>query len=351
MKKLYRKTAILLALMMFLCTGCGKQEELAVAVTWGLAKDELFQLNGESLTVPEAKILLTTQMAGYRNLYGEAVLTRQFGERTLEETIKENTLSLLGKIMVMNQMAEKYQIRLTEEELNQTQLAAEEYVSELSNEERELLDAEEKDAQALFEKILLADKVFEELTGEQEIEISDDEARVVTIRHIMIKTVKTDENGMHQPLGSLEKQEAYTKSLEIFDRLLQGADFDSMSELYNEDIRSEYSVGRGDLTQVLEDAVFSMETGETSIVLESAAGYHIIRCVNNFDREATEQNKSKIVAQRKWDAFEETYNAFAAELKCEFSDKRWDEIQIRGNDSGSGRFLEIYRTYFTDKTE
>ena len=177
----------------------------------------------------------------------------------------------------------------------------------------------------------LADKVFAELTEEEEIEVSDDEARVVTFRHIMIK--KTTED-------------AYTKILMIQDLLSQGADFDSAAEQYSEDVRTEYTVGRGELDAGLEDEIFSMEDGEMSIVLESSEGYHIVLCVSSFNREATEQNKKVLLAQMKWEAFEETYNAFARKQTCEFKEKRWEEIHLDGQDISGTKFYDIYENYF-----
>jgi len=347
----YTKLAVLVLMVLLLCTGCKDDKRAQVVVTWGLSSDELLRVGDVSLKAAEGKILLLNQMAGYRNLYGDAVLTRQYGDQTLEDTMKDNTLSLLGKIMVMNQMAEKYQIHLSREDIEETEAAARDYTESLSEEERSIVNAAEKDVQQLYEKLLLADRVFDELTREEDIEISDDEARVVTLRHIMIKTTVADEGGVRKNVSATEKQEAYTRSLEIFDKLQQGADFDSLADIYNEDVRTEYSVGRGELVQPLEDAVFDMETGELSIVLESAEGYHIILCVNNFDREATELNKSKMVAKRKWEAFEELYNDFAQELNCEFSEKRWNELEIASEDAVNGSFLEIYRDYFSKAEE
>ena len=162
-------------------------------------------------------------------------------------------------------------------------------------------------------------------------EVSDDEARVVTFRHIMIKKATED---------------AYTKILTIQDLLSQGADFDSAAEQYSEDVRTEYTVGRGKLDAGLEDEIFSMEDGEMSIVLESSEGYYIVLCVSSFNREATEQNKKVLLAQKKWEAFEETYNAFARKQTCEFKEKRWEEIHLDGQDISGTKFYDIYENYF-----
>ena len=333
MKKRIRQTVWIFAAVVLLLSGCQKQEKKSVrlVVTGGLASDELFKVNQDVMTVPEAKILLMTGLAKYRNLYGDGVLQETFGDQTLEDSVKEKTLTLLGEIMIMDQMASKYQIALSQEERTKVKEAAAEYIASLNDEETGFCQADEEDAGRLIQRIALADKVFAELTEEEEIEVSDDEARVVTFRHIMIKKATED---------------AYTKILTIQDLLSQGADFDSAAEQYSEDVRTEYTVGRGKLDAGLEDEIFSMEDGEMSIVLESSEGYHIVLCVSSFNREATEQNKKVLLAQKKWEAFEETYNAFARKQTCEFKEKRWEEIHLDGQDISGTKFYDIYENYF-----
>lgn len=325
------KMTVLLLAVLCLLSGCGAgQKRLRVVLTGGLSGNELFRVEKEALTVPEARILLMTELSGYRNLYGETMLSRTFGEQTLEESIKESTLALLGKIVMMDQMAVKYQIALSPEEETRVKDAAAEYYSSLNETEKAFAKANEKDVETLLGRIVLADRVFEELTADADIEVSDDEARVVTIRHIMVKKSK----------------EAYTKLLDVFDQLQQGADFDAMAEKYNEDTQEEYTVGRGELDKELEKEAFRLETGEMSPIVESADGYHILLCVDNFDREATEQNKKKLLTQRKWEAFEETYNAFAREQTCELKEKRWKEISLDKEEISNTSFYDIYRKYF-----
>ena len=76
MKKRIRQTVWIFAAVVLLLSGCQKQEKKSVrlVVTGGLASDELFKVNQDVMTVPEAKILLMTGLSKYRNLYGDGVL-------------------------------------------------------------------------------------------------------------------------------------------------------------------------------------------------------------------------------------------------------------------------------------
>ena len=186
-KKTVAVCGVLLAAALSL-GGCSTKGGLKVVLTGGLSRNELFSVNKAAMTLPEAKLLLMTELARYRNLYGEEMLSRQFGGQTLEESVKESTLDLMGKLLVMDEMADKYQIRLNEEDTANILSASAEYMDTLTETEKAFTGASESDVQHLFEKALLADRVYAELTGEQTIEVSDDEARVVTVRHIFIST-------------------------------------------------------------------------------------------------------------------------------------------------------------------
>lgn len=336
--------------------GCSTKGGLKIVLTGGLSGNELFAVNKETMTLPEAKLLLMTELARYRNLYGEEMLSRQFGGQTLEESVKESTLSLLGKILVMDEMADKYQIRLSQEDEDNIVSASAEYAASLTEEEQAFTGATESDVQQLFEKALLADRVYAELTGEQNIEVSDDEARVVTVRHIFIKTDSSgstaDTSGSQDEEASADDSQtqaagdAYSRAMAVFDQLQQGADFDSMAQQYSDDTQEEYQVARGDVDEKLEEVLFSLDTGELSTVQQNSTGYHIFLCVNNFDRDATEQNKQKLLEERRWAAFEQTYNAFAKDQVCQFSQRKWDAITLDGEEITNTGLYDVYRSWF-----
>ena len=351
-KKTVAVCGVLLAAALSL-GGCSTKGGLKVVLTGGLSRNELFSVNKAAMTLPEAKLLLMTELARYRNLYGEEMLSRQFGGQTLEESVKESTLDLVGKLLVMDEMADKYQIRLNEEDTANILSASAEYMDTLTETEKAFTGASESDVQHLFEKALLADRVYAELTGEQTIEVSDDEARVVTVRHIFISTAGSGQTGNAGEEASADESQAiaaagdaYNRAMSAYDQLRQGADFDSMAQQYSDDAQEEYQVARGDVEQKLEEALFSLDTGELSTVMQNSTGYHIFLCVNNFDREATDQNKQKLLEERRWEAFEQTYNAFARDQVCQFSQRKWDAITLDGEEITNTGLYDVYRSRF-----
>lgn len=316
------------------CSGGGGFPQLIF--TAGLSADGLFRIEDEEMTEPQAKIVLMTELSRYQTLYGEGILSRDMGGRTLEEEVREGVLEALGKVMVMDEMADIYQIRLTEEERGRILSAAAQYYGELGEAQLAYTEASQEDVAVLMERIALADKVFRELTAEEDIEISDDEARVITVKHIMKKT---------GGLGPEEKEEAYSQMLAVFDRLTRGEDFDTLAGEFSEDTRIQYSFGRGEMDEAFEEAAFALDAGEMSTVVESAQGYHIILCVSNFDREATDVHKEELEKQKRWQAFQEVYEEAARELVCQTSERRMEGLAFPLEAAfGGADFYEAYES-------
>jgi parvulin-like peptidyl-prolyl isomerase len=68
---------------------------------------------------------------------------------------------------------------------------------------------------------------------------------------------------------------------EVWAQLQAGADFDTLAALYNPDTQGELGwFPQGYLLEsIVEEAAFSLEPGQYSEVLQSAAGYHIIQVI------------------------------------------------------------------------
>ncbi len=316
-------------------TGCsGESASFRPIFTTGLSRDGLFRIEEEEMTAQEAKIVLMTELVRYQTLYGSGILQQDTGGQTLEEQVKDSVMETLGKVMVMDEMASTYQIRLTAEERKRLQEGAEEYYDGMSQADLAYTESDLEDVLSLMERLALADKVFQELTAQENTEVSDDEARVITVKHIMMKT-----GGLSQA----EKESVYSQMLEIFDRLSQGEDFDTLAQQYSEDTQVEYSFGRGRMDETFEETAFSLDNGEISTVIESAQGYHIILCVNSFDRAATDEYKIQLEKKKRWDVFESIYEEAAGELVCQVAERRIEELDFPADGSlGNATFFDIY---------
>ena len=127
----------------------------------------------------------------------------------------------------------------------------------------------------------------------------------------------------------------------------EDADFDELIRKYSEDDKATYSFGKGEMDPVFEDAAFNLGTGEISDVVETEYGYHIIKCINTFDREETDANKIKIVEQRREEAFGREYDAYVSTLTRNLNEDLWNTVGFIHDDSVTTQnFFEVYSQYF-----
>ena len=56
-----------------------------------------------------------------------------------------------------------------------------------------------------------------------------------------------------------------------------------------------------------EEAAFALENEQVSEIVETEDGFYLLKCVNNFDREATEVNKVTMVEKRRDEIFGKVY--------------------------------------------
>ncbi|MCM1144782.1 MAG: peptidylprolyl isomerase [Blautia sp.] len=341
--------ALLALLMAFQLIGCGagNSNGVKVVLTTGFHKDEIFRIETVSCTLPEIMVYLTNIQNQYESAYGVQIWDIDLGGMTLEQNVKDIALAQIAQIKTMNLMAGTYKVELTEEEKAQVGHAVEDYYQSLNETEIEAMGVDEGVIRNLYTEYAVAEKVYQYIIKDINPEISDDEARTITIQHILFKTCAIDGTGARIEYTQKAKEDAYAAACEVWEKAKAGEDFDELVRHYSEDDKSTYSFGKGEMDPAFEKAAFNLGTGEISDIVESSYGYHIIRCVNTFDKEETDSNKVKIVEQRKEEVFGQEYDAFVETLTRKLNEELWDSVHfIHDENVTTSRFFDIYRTYF-----
>lgn len=339
--------AAALIVLLGLLTGCGKSDAKVVFTT-GFGKDEVFRIEDISCTTAELMVYLTNTQNQYENVYGSEVWSVSRDGVTLEENVKETALAKIAQIKTMYLLAEEKKVTLNEAEEKAVTRAAEEYFSSLNERERELMGVTEETLLQLYTEYALADKVYAHIIQDINPEISDDEARTITVQHILLRTYTSDGTGNRIAYNDDLKSAIYGKACEIRELAASGEqDFAELASRYSEDANVTYSFGKGEMDAAFEEAAFQLETGEVSRVIETDAGYHIIKCLSTFDREQTDLNKQEIVEERRREVFGEEYDAFVEPLVRQLNTELWEEISLIHDEAVTTfGFFEIYDKYF-----
>lgn len=335
MRKMKKIAALLLCGVLTISsfTACGKNSTIFMG---RLSDTEVFRIGDNICTLPELKVYLTTAQKQYENVLGVDMWEQDFGGVTLEAYLKENILGQIAQIKSMTLLAEEYGVTLTDEEEKKVQKAANKYFSSLNEKEIEYMEIDEETVAFLYREYALANKVYEEITKNVDTEVSDDEARKITVQQILFAFDKDADEST--------KKSQRKKAKEVLTQVkTAGADFGSIAEKNSEDETIEYTFGKGEKEQPLEDAAFNMENDQISDIIETSYGYVIIKCISNFDRAETDANKDEIVEKRKTEAFDAVYDEFVEKQASQFNDELWKEITFTEDKEISNMtFFEVF---------
>ena len=215
---------------------------------------------------------------------------------------------------------------LSEDETAKVAEAAKEYYASLSEDETAYMDVAEADIAEYYTHYALAQKLYHSLTNGVNEEVSDDEARVMEIMQIYV----TDEDRAH----------------EVEQKLAQGDDFASVANNYNELSAIQVTVSRDDLPDEVEEVAFQLDDNAVSGMIVAGNGYYFIKCLNKYNEELTEANKSNIVEKREKEAFDDVYNEFVASLSSRLNTDLWDGIELTTDGSiQTNSFFAVFEKY------
>lgn len=299
---------MLLGLAAGLLSGCQIGGYEIVLETDGLTRENVFSVNGEKCSQTEAKLYL----CNYKNLYGRAygvdLWQYDFRDASLESYVKDVTLDELSRVYCMEQIAKNQGISLTSDEKKISEKAAKQYYESLTKDEVSYMGISQADVEGYYNRYALASKLYNEMTDGMTGEVSDDDARVIRIKQIFV----TDR----------ESADA------VKARLHAGEDFTMVANNYNEAGDTEIIVARGKLPEEVEEAAFNLENEAVSDEIQTEDGYYFIECVNKYEEELTEQNKSVILEQREKQRYEEAYTSFVSKAECKLNKKVWDKVSV-----------------------
>lgn len=344
-----RMAAALLTVLLLLLSGCmDSLKGSKVVLTTGFEKNEVFRIEDMSCTLPEAMVYLINTKNRYESVYGREIWNVSLDGVTLEENIKETVLAQLAQQKTMNLLARQNGVALSEEEEARVMQAAETYFQSLSEEEKSALQITVKDVEELYREYARARKVYQYIIKDINPEISDDEARTITVQYIYFRTCILDGTGKKIEYSEEEKQEILRKAEEVrFQLKNEEADFEELILKYSDSEEGTCSFGKGEKDQAFEDAAFNLETDEISDIVETPDGYYLIKCISTFNRTETDANKVKIVEKRREEVFGQEYEDFVAALTRNLNEDLWQSVSLAGTENiTTSDFFDVFNKYF-----
>jgi len=273
----------------------------------------------------ETMVLVTTERLRYEEVYTEKVWNAAVDNRgtTFETVLLSQIHDFLRELKLMSMMAKEEKITLTSREKEKVKEAAEEYMRALGEAGAKEFGLTERDMENLYTDYWVSEKLVELLTEGMNLEVSDSEAKVITVSQIEL----SDEEKAREVLSGLSDE---------------GADFSSIAKEYSDDPEIKKQIFYGLKGREYEEAAFSLAAGEISGVLEDSGKYYILKCVSDYDESATRTHKEQMIRQRKNEAFYSTYQAFKEEHALTVDEELWRSLSITGSSRVNADFFDIF---------
>ncbi len=323
--------------------------ERTVVVTGGFSEGEVFRINNISCSRAEMNIYLTNMANSYEETFENEIWNTTAGNTTIEDAFKETVLAKVTRIKVLNLMAKEEKVSLSNDEKKSLKKAAKAYMKTLSKKEKSELGADEDTVYAMYSEYALAEKVYNSIIDEVNVEISDDDARSITVQQVYIKTFHEDKHGKLIDFSDGAKADTKERAEEIREDAVTGADFEELCALYNEEDESTHTYRRGEMPEAYDEVAFNLEEGEISKVITTDDGYYIVKCISTYERKATNENKEAIINEAKRQTFEEKYDAFLPNITANLNEKEWEDIKIiHDEEIKTDSFFDIYKDIMVD---
>lgn len=249
---------------------------------------------------------------------------------TIGDEAKQEVVNMITQLKVIRATAEADKITLTNEENDEAVQEAEDLISSASEEDKKEYFLNVQALAELYKDNILANKMFYVATDDADIDISDDEAKQISIQYIEIITKGTDQNGTKINMDAATKKKAFQRASKIYKEAKKAEDFQIFAEDNSDRADTELTCGKDTdkLDKEAVDAAFTLKKGQMSKVVEGESGYYIIYCVNDYDEDATYARKEEIIEERQTNMFKEKYSEWIAKNKVSISSKFWNEFDI-----------------------
>ena len=332
MKRKGRLLAAVLAVSLAVAAGGCQIGGEKVTISRGMSDNEVFLIGGKSCKLPVMKLLLVNNMNLYGESYGIDLLNNEDlkVQKKFGQYVKKICMDEAAKVYTMDSLADQKGITLNDDQKELVQWAAEDCYQSMSEAEISALSLSQDDIVDIYGKYALADKLYAALIADVNQEVSDDEARVMEIRQILVPDKE-------------QADQAYAE-------LQQDTEFSTVAANYTQADEITLTIERGMLPQEAETVVFAMDNGTYSEPVQTADGYYIFYCDNKYDEEQTQRHKQDIIEQRRQEACDSQYDPFVEQVNSKLNEKVWKNLSLQDLEQYSfGQFYEIYDKYFGEE--
>lgn len=253
---------------------------------------------------------------------------------TLEDTYKDDVMTSLQNLYIMEDHMKDYDVELTKEELSAIEKAAKAFLKANPADAKEKISAEKETVVEFLKLMTISVKVEEAIKATVDTNVADEDAAQKRIRYVSFATTKTDENSQTVEMTKKEIK-AVKKDAKAFlaDAKANGSleayatekEATSNTATYGKDYADDQTAT---LPKEVFDAAEKLEENGFAKLIETDSAFYVIQLESKFDEEATTAEKESIVEERKSETVTETIEKWRKDAKIKVNDKVWDKISM-----------------------
>lgn len=315
-----------------LLSGCSKKEKGVELETGDISENSVVMLVGDDpVRFHEIHAYCYFLKCQYEGSFGEELWEYPLGEsETIGDRAKQEVVNMITQLKIISATAQAQGVELTADEKDEALRHAEELIEKASQKDVKEYSLNVQQISEIYQENALANKMFYIATDEADTNVSDEEARQVSIQCLQVMTEGINRNGMEVSMDEEAKQEALKRAERLREEAEKADDFLGFAEKNTDASQTEWMVGKD--TEQLEDVVVEealrLASGEMSQIVEGEQGYYILYCVSEQDEEATYAKKEEIIAKRQTEMFMGKYSEWMQQKKVDINQSFWNEFSI-----------------------
>ena len=253
---------------------------------------------------------------------------------TLEDTYKDDVMTSLQNLYIMEDHMKDYDVELTKDELSAIEKAAKAFLKANPADAKEKISAEKETVVEFLKLMTISVKVEEAIKATVDTNVADEDAAQKRIRYVSFATTKTDENSQTVEMTKKEIK-AVKKDAKAFlaDAKANGSleayatekEATSNTATYGKDYADDQTAT---LPKEVFDAAEKLEENGFAKLIETDSAFYVVKLESKFDEEATTAEKESIVEERKSETVTETIEKWRKDAKIKVNDKVWDKISM-----------------------
>ncbi len=318
LKRFMKKTALLLSCMLLACSFVSCK---GIEIT-GKTEDV------DGYTEAQAMVVVGSERNRYQNQLGAEIWmlpVENQQESTYGPYFVSRLKEFLQDIKTLNLLAEEKGIIATSTDMEKVRTIANSFYDGLSPEDIAWMgNCTLEDVISMYTEYFVACKTAEYLISDVDSEVSDADAKVIKVEEIVV----SDELLAEELLQDVH---------------VEGANFSYYARQNSEDPNIEKTLAKSEKNDVIYQAAFSLEEGQISDVIEEDGKYYILKCIDDYDEEATLQRKEKLESTIRSNALLRQYEAYADEHIVRFREGFWKQIDLTAHpESTADNFFSLY---------